>query len=60
MDEDSGGRGMTQTTIEDWQIQEAKDNFAYACWINAVRYFMYSDEFKRYELRQRLKKEREQ
>ena len=60
MDEDSGGRGMTQTTIEDWINQESKDNFAYACWINAMRYFMYSDEFKRYELRQRLKQEREQ
>tara|TARA_R100001443_G_scaffold19826_2_gene31628 strand:- start:3988 stop:4143 length:156 start_codon:yes stop_codon:yes gene_type:complete len=51
---------MTQTTIEDWQVQEAKNNFKYACWINATRYFMYSDEFKRYELRQRLKQEREQ
>ena len=51
---------MTQTTIEDWINQESKDNFAYACWINATHYFMHSDEFKRYELRQRLKQEREQ
>ena len=46
---------MTQTTIEDWQAQQSVDNFNYACWISALRYFMYSDELKRYELRQRLK-----
>ena len=51
---------MTQTTIEDWHIQKAKDNFSYACWINAMHYFMHSDEFKRYKLRQRLEQERYQ
>ena len=49
---------MTQTTIEDWHIKKAKDNFSDVCWTHALRYFMFSDEFKRYQLRQRLEQER--
>ena len=51
---------MTQTTIEDWHIQKAKTNFSDVCWMHALRYFMFSDEFKRYQLRQRLEQERYQ